>query len=429
MTSTYLIVDCRERFVLPFIETDFGAAGESFTTHQINTGDYLICRASAGSTTPEILTCIERKTLKDFASSFKDGRYLNRKKMLALRAQHGCQLYFFVEGTAFPSLSRKICRVPYSAILAAMTNMMLRDGIHIVQTQNEAHTSQRLLDFVKALRRIEIPFRVEHPAPNTISDIGETESAAQADPRLLAIPEPVTGLVARSDEDICVCVWSRLRNVSIVTGKVLTRAFSVADLVSGRVASQTVASLRSPANRLLGKRTLNSIEALRKGDRVAETKVLSGVPGVSPAMAAQVLQNQSLRELLAHGTGAVAAIAIKQKGRTVRLGATRAARICRLLRWQAGQTDPASAAAALNTLLDPMPRPDPTNAATVERAACLVPEPVPADARGVPLVLPPPAPPPATKPEPSPTPTPEALRAAARPSTIGHPPVQTHAAR
>ena len=84
MSHTYLVSDTRERHVHGFIETLFDQAGSACMVAQINTGDYLICRRLAGGQ-PEILACIERKSLKDFAASFKDGRYENRLKMLDLK--------------------------------------------------------------------------------------------------------------------------------------------------------------------------------------------------------------------------------------------------------------------------------------------------------------------------------------------------------
>ncbi|MEK7383283.1 MAG: ERCC4 domain-containing protein [Elusimicrobiota bacterium] len=148
ISPVYLIADSRERGVIPFLET--ALRDHAFVVRQVTTADYLVCRRAPGpAAEPAVLAAVERKTLADFAASFKDGRYANVQKMRALRAATGCQLYFFVEGPAFPSPGRRFARIPYASILAAVTKLMVRDGVHVVQTEDEAHTAKRLADFLR----------------------------------------------------------------------------------------------------------------------------------------------------------------------------------------------------------------------------------------------------------------------------------------
>ena len=266
--------------------------------------------------------------------------------MLSLRAKTGCQLFFFVEGPAFPSPQRAFGRATYKSIVAAETSLMLRDGVHVVKTRDQGHTAQRLLCFVKALRGIATPFCGDTipaaraqllPAP---ADEKSGGSAGAHPPELepeplaappLRCPSAVKGAVPRSDEELCTGIWSRLRGVAGMTSKVLARSFSVDDLVSERVDMQDVSALRTASGRPLGKSAVDSLCALRRGSKIHEAKVLSGVPGVGAAMAAQVLDGRSLRTLLSWDVGAVADVAIQTKSRTVRLGKVRAERVLRLL--------------------------------------------------------------------------------------------------
>jgi len=364
MAQTYLVADTRERHVHGFIRTLFGQAGAGQLVSQINTGDYLVCRRLAGGQ-PEILACIERKTLKDFAASFKDGRYLNRNKMMALRDKTGCQLYFFVEGPAFPKPSRRVSRVPYSSILSAMTNVMVRDGIHVVQTENEPGTAQRLLDFVCAFEKTNVPYRypLAQGAP-----LREAKDGAGGG----AVPSPVVGTIEEDDSILVAKVWAKLAGIALPTALVVSTRFSVADLVGGRVSDERLAGLRTAGGRQLAKPGKTSLTALRRGAQKEETRVLSGVPGISPAIAAQLLsagpdkEPVRLSALLALGRAGVAAATISQKGRTVRLGDARAERICRLLSYRAGEEAPDAV-----KKLEPHPPPDaasalPQNAALLE---------------------------------------------------------------
>jgi ERCC4-type nuclease len=338
MSHTYLVSDTRERHVHGFIETMFDEAGAAYTVAQINTGDYLICRRLAGGQ-PEILACIERKSLKDFAASFKDGRYENRLKMLDLRDKTGCQLYFFVEGPAYPKPTWKVSRIPYGSILSAMTNMMLRDGIHVVQTENEMGTAQRLLDFVRGFEKTDVPYT--YPLADRGADEDEVVGGAPARSVEIpadGVPTMVMGTIEKSDDLLVVEVWAKLTGISMPTAQVVAEAFSVADLVTGQVTLEELDALRTRGGRQLVKKGKASLRALRRGVQKEEIKTLSGIPGISPAMATQILTTGgtggtpvTLSAFLAYGPGAMAATSIRQKGRTVRLGDARAERIHRLM--------------------------------------------------------------------------------------------------
>lgn len=346
MTRTYLVSDTRERHVHGFIETLFDQAGAGYTVAQINTGDYLICRRQAGGA-PKILACIERKALKDFAASFKDGRYGNRLKMLDLRDKTGCQLYFFVEGPAFPKPTWKISRIPYGCIRSAMTKMMIRDGIHVVQTENEMGTAQRLLDFVRGFEKTDGPYTYplsEAAREEDGADCGATGGDArggEASARnATGVPEIVMGTVEKSDDLLVVEVWAKLPGISFPTAQAVADAFSVAGLVSGQVSLDELDALRTRSGRQLVKTGKASLRALRRGVQKAEITILSGIPGISPAMAAQILTTGgaggapvTLGAFLAYGPGAMASTSIRQKGRAVRLGDARAERIRRLMHY------------------------------------------------------------------------------------------------
>lgn len=339
MAHTYLVSDTRERYVHSLIDSAFREAGAGHVVAQINTGDYLVCRRLAGGK-PEILACIERKTLKDFAVSLRDGRYENRHKMMDLRDQTGCQLYFIVEGPAFPEATWKVAgSTVYGTVLAAMTNLMVRDGIPVVQTKNEAGTAQRLLDFVRSFEATAVPYR--YPS---------APEAPLAEGKVQGVPDIVLGAVEKSDDLLAAEMWERLSGISLPTATILTEKFSVADLVGGVVSAADVAQLRTPGGRQLVSKGRSSLNNLRGNGLAESTKVLSGVPGISPAMATQILGTlrapPSLTALLALGEKGIADIRIQQKGRAVRLGDARAERICHLLTYKRPAQPPVAAAVA-----------------------------------------------------------------------------------
>jgi hypothetical protein len=341
MALVYLVADTRERHVHASLQAIFGPAGAEVHIGQINVGDYLICRrkrpGEAGA--PEILACIERKTLKDFAASFKDGRYQNRQKMLDLRSATGCQLYFFVEGPAFPKPTWKVARIPYESILAAMTSLMVRDGVHVVQTKDELGSARRLLRFVRAFeKRASAPPRPEPGERALLLGGGGQARRGPGGP----IPAIATGRIQKSDAVLAAEMWSKLAGVSIPTAQTLMRAFSVADWVGGRAPPGALAALRTAGGRPLGRRAVGSLQALRSGQLKALRQILAGVPGISPGLADQILAAYApagpnpLAALLAGSRSEVAAVAILQKGHSKRLGPARAERLWRLLHYSSG---------------------------------------------------------------------------------------------
>ena len=356
MGDTYLIVDTRESHVLPHIVTEFGAAGVRHVVAQINTGDYMICRRVAGEA-PEVLCVVERKTLPDYAASLCDGRHENRHKLLDMRDRTGCQLYYFIEGPAYPSPQRKFGRVPYRTIQAAITSLTIRDGITAVQTETVAHTAQRLLAFVQTFAATPFPYRPA-PAAARIAGAGEAmeaagEAAAGEAPGAAGegpgaageaaageaaagedmpgdVPAGLTGLIEKSDGLLAAEIWARLPGISLATAGGLVRRFSVADLATGRVSAAALAEVRTPSGRALHKTGAQSLARLGQGGALEAHRVLTGVPGISADMARQVLAGGGLGPRLALTAGALAATPLQQKNRAVQLGPVRAGRIWRL---------------------------------------------------------------------------------------------------
>lgn len=391
--QSYLVVDNREQQVLPFVQSHFAAAGRAWTASQIHTGDYLICKKTGGAA--QVVACIERKTHKDFASSIMDGRYENKRKMMELRARCGCQLYFFVEGPAFPAPGRKVGRMPFATLVSAMTSLMVRDGIHVVLTQDVGHTVQRLLQFAEAADKCDFPFA--HPidaAPAASGGDPAGDSAGGGDPASAAssasaasaassasaavLPPGLTGRYERRQEDICIDLWAALPGVSLVVGKTLYDAWSVADLVQGRVPEARLAALRPPGRRKLPPKALAALRKLAHDDADQALRVLAALPGLSRDSAAQVLAGgRGLRALLGAGEAALAGLQLQQRGRQIRLGPDRAARYWALLHTSAangpdGSSSSAAAPAAAPAASSPASSPAAAPAAGTSAIGTLV---------------------------------------------------------
>ncbi len=338
VSDVYLIADARERNVIPFLED--ALQEYAHVVAQVNTGDYLICRKGVRGAPPTILAVIERKTLADFAASFKDGRYENLDKMTAMRARTGCMLFFFVEGPAFPAPTRRFARIPYSSILAAMTKLPIRDGVFVVQTEDESHTAKRLTDHLRMFDDVKVPYQpclaaplapAENPAAETDGD-GADGDATGGD--ALVVPDALRGLIEESDATAAMKMWARLTGVSVVLGKLLTREFSVADLAGGRVPEARVRALKTATGRGISKDAVESLLAVRADLNGASAKLVSGLRNVTPAVATAILKaTGGLARLCVAPLATVEAVRLEQKSRTVRLGTARATRIQHMLRF------------------------------------------------------------------------------------------------
>ena len=280
-----------------------------------------------------VLAAIERKSHQDFAASFKDGRHENVKKMIALRAATGCALFYFVEGPAFPDASQRYSGIPFANILAAMTRLMVSDGIFVVQTESAAHSAKRLLDFVRVFDTA--PVFGARPVPSQGADLADRADLAD-----LAVPEILTRRAEESDREAAVCMWTRLSGISVTIGALLTETFSVAELASRAVSPESIRALRTEAGRPINKDAVASLLGVRDGSVELGTLIVSGLRGITPAVARILLDATGGLAGLAGAAGlaglaGLAAVQIAQKTRSVQFGKARAERVQRLLNYKA----------------------------------------------------------------------------------------------
>ena len=340
--NAFIIADARERAVIPALKE---LVLDNLVVGQINTGDYLISRKDE-----TILACIERKTLTDFAASLKDGRYENRKKMIDLRDKTNCQLFFIVEGPAFPALTRKFARIPFASINTAMLKLMVRDQIFIIQTSDEAHTARRLTELLTVFAVQ--PQQVAAANPNLQTVLLDTEVQQQQQPvaatllvaaaqseavppeavllaaphTSMVIPQSMLGLVKVPDDQALKKMWAMLHGVSDFLGAKLSKSFSFAELTP----ETDFSIFKTHANRNLHKATLKILADLASGNREAVIAILTGIPGITKSIATDLFDSAgSLQDLCFSPT--LAEVQIKQKNRSISFGNTRALRIQKML--------------------------------------------------------------------------------------------------
>ena len=309
-----LIVDTRERAVIPFIEEEI--KNYEYEVKQINTSDFLICKKEENSL--KILASIERKTHNDFAASFKDGRYNNLNKMLDLRKTTNCQLYFILEGNAFPSPNRKFSRIPFSNILSAVTKMMVKHGIFIIQTENEAHSAKRISDLIKTY--------------DTVDDL----YVAQENKEICGIEcSDITNRIEPREDETIINVWSKLNGISIVSAKMLSKEFSIKELAIQEVKLEKINNLKTLTGRPLNKNAINSLMSIYSNNIDNSVKLLSGIPNISCQTIKQVLTHTNgLHQLCLLPPNDISEISIKQINRTVKFGSAKTTKLLSMINYK-----------------------------------------------------------------------------------------------
>lgn len=255
-----LLVDDREKKIFPELKTVFLEANTfkasgciSYDIRRLETADYII--ESDGN----ILAAIERKTLKDYAASIKDGRHENKGNLVKL----GCKIYYIVEGAFEPQYSTQYEGMNYSSILSSIRRLEIIDNIHVIRTSSGLKTMQQLRFLCEVFSRMDAP-----------AILGTSEAIA----------------ASRPDEDTVasqqiIAVWKSLPGISAVSGMELASEYSLGDLVNGI----TVTHIRGR------KATVRQLESLANFD---ECKLLGKFPGVTDNTAFLLLQHHPLAEIL-----------------------------------------------------------------------------------------------------------------------------------
>jgi len=152
MVKVELFCDTRERAIQDSINAEFTkpptfakTRGEMVcSVKQVAVGDYMV------SVDDTVVAVFERKTLKDYGASFKDNRHANKVKLLNARNISGCQIYYIIEGPLNPDYESEYAGIKYKNILASMHDLMIKDGIFIIRTQDGQHTARELRMFCES---------------------------------------------------------------------------------------------------------------------------------------------------------------------------------------------------------------------------------------------------------------------------------------
>ncbi len=339
VTKCILLCDHRERAVT-IHHTEWASIRHKIAEYNI--GDYAIV-----DPTGRLLVIFERKTLEDFAASFKDGRHENRQKLAAVSAKTGCRVVYIIEHANWPRQSDTYGHIPYRAIESAIFHLVVRDGVCVLRTRDTLDTAQTLARFVHSCDTVyqSLPDALAPAVLPAPSGLGGNPDGAAAEPpadaqsaaRSLADAQPaavagtlddtirmLTARHTRPDADVVRTMWAQFRGITCATADEYIEKMSLRELFTRTGAAAELWNLRLSSGKPPPARAARS---LAEADPAVEARVLAAIPGISAATARAVVRAHRLRALLTYDAGAISIVKVPGRSGERNLGMHNAERI------------------------------------------------------------------------------------------------------
>jgi ERCC4-type nuclease len=152
MQNLHLLVDDREHKIVSSIRAVFNGPKTfdsttgtmTCSTKRLDVGDYVIVTLNEQMVPDQPLAVIERKTLKDYSASLKDGRCDNKEKLLNFRKESKAKIYYLIEGPIDPAVYTLFAGIKYASILSSIYRLQIEDDIAIIRTRSKDHTAREL---------------------------------------------------------------------------------------------------------------------------------------------------------------------------------------------------------------------------------------------------------------------------------------------
>jgi ERCC4-type nuclease len=334
MDELCILIDDREKNVIPFFKIN--ACGINYKVTRVTIGDYAVLYRD------KILFIIERKTWADLASSIKDGRKNNVKKMIKARNDTNCILIYLIEGNPIPSDKSKYGRIPYKNLRSHLDHLIFRDNIHIIHSKDMDHTSRRIYELVRnyntitpsILKSIEpgvVELGVVEPndiepndiEPNDIepgvvepNDIepGVVEPGVVSNGGYICENSCISGIDIMkqkfivSEQTIIYKIWCCLPQITERTAMIfIDKKYHISDLLLNRIDKDTIFNMKYTSGAIIGKRSnkihkisiVNNKHIYEKGSsNKFFIKMLVCLNGITKKTGAIILNNISFKDLL-----------------------------------------------------------------------------------------------------------------------------------
>jgi ERCC4-type nuclease len=277
-----LVIDARERAVIPYVEALHDDGMISFCVKTITVGDYALTYNGV------ILAVFERKTWVDLAQSFRDGRKDNVQKLLELRELTNCRVFYIIECPANPRSNQLFSRMPYKNLRSHLDHLIVRDNIHVLHTADAQGTAARLFEFGK---------NIVSTKPSVLPETTEEKTGG--------VPAALTAK-QRSRVNVQEQLLRCLPSVGSVVSTVLaTGGITLDGIFSQTATTDAIAALQYQHGASIGldraQRITRWATLLRGKSQDAQktsVKILAAIPGVSKPTATHLLTVVKFRDLM-----------------------------------------------------------------------------------------------------------------------------------
>ncbi|QKE50254.1 DNA repair nuclease [Faustovirus] len=300
-----LIIDNREKYVIRHADI---LAKVNHTQAQLTVGDYVITYRDNDAAPERIFAVFERKTLEDYASSMKDGRSDNKNKLLQLRDETNCKIFYIIEGAAYPAPGATFARTPYYYIQSSIFHLQIEYDIHLMQTRDTLHTAETLVAFMHSMANLHASrgaiFKTFHLNLHRAQNPDNTAGGDDKQPDVMQV---LTTARPRTDNEILRSMWACFKYITVETAAEFMYNFTLADIFRGVITKDALTALKTSTGRAL---TTRVIDSLLRTDSHRNARILACVPGISESRAKDILKQHTLRQLLSYSAGAISIIKV-----------------------------------------------------------------------------------------------------------------------
>jgi ERCC4-type nuclease len=342
--SFKLLVDERERSVHRYsLELWSNIKWEKST---ITIGDYAIIFNDEENETENtrIIYSIERKSLADFASSFKDGRHDNKNKLRYLQRRTGCRVMYIIEGPR-KNANQLVGNIPYGNIESSIIHMETEYRWCFHYTNDEIDTAKFISRLISSLytlyKQDKLPLeqfnilsnkntinidtnKIKGGHTDNLTEYNEVkalllieqdekeinklqqgndssieETILNEEIIEIKIPDPLTIneiMVLpfnKSVESVVREMWAAIPGIA-VTNAIIFMKYSLREIIEG-INKVELKKITYSNGRLIATRTINKLCSLNSDDHL---KILSRLPKLSKQVANLILVEKTLSEFL-----------------------------------------------------------------------------------------------------------------------------------
>lgn len=312
-----LLVDDREHNVIPYFKESYEFI--NIIVKRLTIGDYVIVETI--DNIEKILFCFERKSHVDLSASIKDGRAENINKMIYLRDETNCKLFYLMEGKTRYAPGKRFSRIPFKNLQAKLDHLMIRDNIFVIHSNDEEDTVARLIEF--ATNYLSIKPTANVPLlPLTVSGGIKSDNISI-----------LSTNIQKTDLQITYNIWSSIPNITSKTATLFIADYHISDLFLGLISKIDISTMKYPNGTIIGKRA-DKIIAVVNNDIVDNyacyIRILAELPMITKKTAALILVQVKFNDLL-RGALTLQEIADIKKTPKMRIGLAAATNIYKFL--------------------------------------------------------------------------------------------------